>query len=210
VITPAALLDRVWNHHGLPEPPRLDVPAALLAYADLLQRHGRATNLVGSDDLERILDELVCDSLQLIRTGWPPLPPPTTVVDIGSGAGLPGVPLALWWPEARVVLVEPRRRRVDFLLHVRRTLGLTHLEVQEARWEDARLPQADLWVSKAVFAPAEWLARAAPHVAPGGSVGLWGAAPEGAPVVRVDYTLSDGRRRQAGRWCSLGSTGTPP
>ena len=85
---------------GLAEP--------LARYIDLLALHNERSNLVGSSDPRRIADEMVLDALELV-----PLMPVTggTAVDIGSGAGLPGLPLAIWFPTWHFTLVEPRYRR---------------------------------------------------------------------------------------------------
>jgi 16S rRNA (guanine527-N7)-methyltransferase len=60
---------------------------------------------------------------------------PLALVDIGAGAGIPGVPLRLADPALRVTLIEARRKRVSFLLAVQRELGLGDLMVQEGRAE---------------------------------------------------------------------------
>jgi 16S rRNA (guanine527-N7)-methyltransferase len=72
------------------------------------------------------------------------------VVDLGSGAGLPGIPLAIARPDLRVVLLEPMQRRVRFLQHCLETLGLAGVTVHHGRAE-AGLPElADVVVARAV------------------------------------------------------------
>ena len=113
---------------------RLGRPEALeplLAYVTLLERLGRGTNLIGPLSRDRILSELIADAL-LPAMARPPLGP---LLDIGSGAGLPGLPLAITFPELPVHLVEPRQKRVTFLKTVTRRLGLTQVQIHGQRIE---------------------------------------------------------------------------
>jgi 16S rRNA (guanine527-N7)-methyltransferase len=64
---------------------------------------------------------------------------PSSLLDVGTGAGFPGLVLAAVMPELQVTLVEPRQKRVSFLMHIVRTLQLTNVEIIAAR-----LDQADL------------------------------------------------------------------
>jgi 16S rRNA (guanine527-N7)-methyltransferase len=59
----------------------------------------------------------------------------TTLVDVGTGAGFPGLVLAIALPKLAVTLVEPRQKRVSFLRHIIRTLGLTNVQVKDQRIE---------------------------------------------------------------------------
>ncbi len=72
----------------------------------------------------------------------PHLTPTGPVMDIGSGAGFPGIPIKLVCPDKAVYLVEPRRRRANFLRHVIRELRLTGVHVIESRLEE--LPREDV------------------------------------------------------------------
>lgn len=96
------------------------------------------------------------------------------VVDVGSGAGFPGLPIAVVRPELPLVLLEPLRKRASFLRVVAAELGLDSVQVVEGRLEPEGLrglrgPLAGV-VSRATLAPVELLARAAPHLGPGGFV----------------------------------------
>ena len=68
-----------------------------------------------------------------------PLLRPGVTGDVGSGAGLPGLVLAIARPDVQLVLIEPMERRVDWLIHESAELGLTNVSVLRARAEDARL-----------------------------------------------------------------------
>lgn len=88
------------------------------------------------------------------------LPPEATVVDVGSGAGLPGIPLAIARPDCSITLVEPLERRVVFLDEVVAALGLSNVRVVRGRAEDVvdECGGADVVTSRAV-APLAKLAR---------------------------------------------------
>ncbi|MCB9508368.1 MAG: class I SAM-dependent methyltransferase [Myxococcales bacterium] len=161
----------------------------LAAYVALLQRHAAAANLVGTDDALRIARELVVDSARLVPFVAAHLGAEGSLVDVGAGAGLPGIPLLLALPRWTGTAVEPRERRRTFMALARRELDLTdRLRITDGRLDDDGLAAtppvapARLLVSKAVFAPAEWLARARRVTAGGGGVGVFGAARELAPL----------------------------
>jgi 16S rRNA (guanine(527)-N(7))-methyltransferase RsmG len=100
-------------------------------FLDELATWGARINLVGS--LERpALEMHVRDSLAAARA----LPPGARVVDLGTGAGFPGIPIAIARADLDLVLVEIRERRVHFLRHVVRTLGL-RCEIRRASIEEA-------------------------------------------------------------------------
>jgi 16S rRNA (guanine527-N7)-methyltransferase len=130
-------------------------------YARLLDRWGKTSNLIScrtADELidRHLLDALVCD--------WP-CGKARAVADLGSGAGLPGIPLAIVAPSRRTLLVEPRRRRASFLREVKRDLGLDCVEVLSVRAEMAGVAEpVDVAVCRAVWADDEALRVAAPWI----------------------------------------------
>jgi 16S rRNA (guanine527-N7)-methyltransferase len=113
-------------------------------YADLLCGPGAERGLIGPREVERIWGRHLLNSAALA----PLIPPAGTVVDIGSGAGLPGIPLAIARPDLQVVLLEPMQRRVEFLRECVDALGLA-VAVQRGRAEDGGM-QADVVVARAV------------------------------------------------------------
>lgn len=145
----------------------MSTEAALERYLQELARWGARINLVGSTDR----DALAAHAAEAL-TACDALPRGARVVDLGSGAGLPGVPIAIARPDLSVVLVEIRERRVHFLRHVARTLDLD-LEVRRADLNDAPDDPFDVALSRAVSAPSEILPRAARWVVPGGEIWLW-------------------------------------
>ena len=136
-------------------------------YADLLATVGIERGLVGPRERERIWDRHVLNSAAMA----PLLPRSGSVLDVGSGAGLPGVPLALARPDLTVVLLEPLLRRATFLAEVVAELGLGNVRVRRARAEDvAGDEEADAVVSRAVAPLPKLLGWCLPLTAPGGAV----------------------------------------
>ena len=114
----------------------------LLVYMAELLKWNRRINLVARDTTEeQLLENHVLDSLTLLPLLQASASPPH-LLDVGSGAGFPGLVLASALSEGRFTLVEPRQKRVTFLRHLIRLLGLTNTEVVaervEALGEDAR------------------------------------------------------------------------
>lgn len=143
---------------------RLD---AALRYAELLQTAGVERGLIGPREVDRIWERHIfnCAAVaELLHSG-------ERVVDIGSGAGLPGIPLALVRGDIAVTLVEPLLRRSDFLSEVVGELGLD-VAVVRGRAEEPevrdRVGDADVVTSRAV-ASLDKLARwSLPLLKPGG------------------------------------------
>lgn len=99
-------------------------------FADDLARHGEPLGLLGPLEYPRLWTRHVVNSVLLapLLHG--------RVADIGSGAGLPGIPLAIARPDVSFTLVEPMERRVDWLLRCRDRLELANVEVVRARAEE--------------------------------------------------------------------------
>lgn len=106
--------------------------ATLAAFHDLLAEEGVTRGLIGPREVPRLWERHLMNSAAVA----PFLPQAGTVVDIGSGAGLPGIVLAAMRPEVHVVLLEPMERRVQWLLEVVGALGLTSVEVVRGRAEE--------------------------------------------------------------------------
>lgn len=96
----------------------------LMGFVELLRQWNRPFNLISRGDLQRVVTRHLLDSLSVNRFLRGP-----RVLDIGSGAGFPGIPLAVANPQRRFLLVDRNARKTRFLRHVTRRLGLTHVEV---------------------------------------------------------------------------------
>ncbi len=137
--------------------------AALAAFVELLLKWNKVYNLTGVRGADEVVDRHLVESfaLRALLKG-------THVADVGSGGGLPGVPLAIVEPQRRFTLIESRAKRVRFLRHVVAELGLTNTEVAHGRAED--LPVArpfDTVLARAVAPPAELLSICRHLTAPG-------------------------------------------
>jgi 16S rRNA (guanine527-N7)-methyltransferase len=143
----------------------------LATYLDALMRWNRRVNLVGRKDWHSALADLVADSWHvadaLRGAGLPEAP---RCLDLGAGAGLPGVPLRLFWPKGDYWLVEVRAKRLAFLRYVLGSLGPPNTHVWEGRAEQAleRLGPADLVLSRAFMPWPGFLALVRDHLAPRG------------------------------------------
>ncbi len=112
--------------------------SAFIAYAELLATWSKRIDLVADAGAAAIIENHIQDSLAfaLFWSGFDSTVSPRSILDIGSGAGLPGVVLAIAFPKATVVLCEPRSLRGEFLKEVRRKLKLTNIEVAVCRVEE--------------------------------------------------------------------------
>lgn len=141
--------------------------AAAERYARLLAGPAVARGLIGPHEVPRLWERHLLNSAAVAEL----VPPRSSLVDLGSGAGLPGIVLALLLPEAAVTLLEPMLRRVTFLTECVQALGLANTKVCRGRAEDlAGQLSADVVTARAV-APLDRLAALALGlVRPGGTV----------------------------------------
>jgi 16S rRNA (guanine527-N7)-methyltransferase len=125
-----------------------DQKSKLTEYEALLRDRGVALGLVAESDAGRLGERHVRDSL---RAAELLTDEDVTVADIGSGAGLPGIVLAIARPVTRLILIEPKTRAVGFLELAVDSLGLTNVEIRSVRVEEADL-QADAATTRAFAA----------------------------------------------------------
>jgi 16S rRNA (guanine527-N7)-methyltransferase len=131
----------------------------LAEYLLLLERWNRVHNLTGITRADEMVERHLVESLALRRflRG-------ERIADVGSGAGLPGIPLAIAEPERTFTLIESRAKRVSFLTHVRGALALTNVIVEHGRVEDLRsTPPFDTVLARAV-APLPELVELVAHL----------------------------------------------
>jgi 16S rRNA (guanine527-N7)-methyltransferase len=145
---------------------------AIQAYLAELARWNRAYNLTAVRDAHQMVVRHVLDSLSILApveallavTGLP-----ARLLDAGSGAGLPGIPLAILRPQWRLTLLDSNGKKARFLRHVQRTLALANVEVAEGRVE-SWIPAAPypLIVSRAFASLADFVATTQALLAPDG------------------------------------------
>lgn len=139
--------------------------AMLEEYAGLLATEGVTRGLIGPREVPRLWDR------HLVNCGLlaPLVPANCSIADVGSGAGLPGVVLAIARPDLRVTLLEPMARRVAFLEEVRKRLGLDAVQVVRARAEQWADPaRFEVVTARAVAALPQLLSWSMPLLGDGG------------------------------------------
>jgi 16S rRNA (guanine527-N7)-methyltransferase len=135
----------------------------LIAHLDLLDEWGQRMNLTAIRDRAQQLTKHVLDSLSVV-----PHLHGTRVADVGSGAGFPGIPLAIVEPARHYTLIESTGKKCRYLEHVRDTLGLANVEVAQSRaeaWKPAH--RYDTVIARAV-GPVADLVKVAGHLVAGG------------------------------------------
>jgi len=204
----------------------LEVPEGSLVllerFADRLLAWNRKVNLTAITTPWEVAEKHLVDSLLVL----PSLGGAGTLLDVGSGAGLPGVPLACVRPELEVVCCDSSARKVSFVKAVAVELGLEGVRGVVARAAGAPdlegLPRAEAVISRALSEPEAWVPLGASYLAPGGVlIGMLGrgddparlsgvgeaAGLELASLSRYELPLSRSRRAIA-TWVRRG--GPPP
>lgn len=143
-------------------------------------------DLTAARSPEELVDLMLADALVLA----PRIPADARVVDVGTGAGAPGLALALLRPDLRVTLVEPLGKRAAFLRTVLGETGRVDVAIERCRGDAVAGCRAwDVALSRATLAPPAWLALGVTLAAPGGSVWVLlakEAAPEHARAARQE------------------------
>jgi 16S rRNA (guanine527-N7)-methyltransferase len=136
----------------------------LHAYLELLAKWNKVYNLTAVRDEAKMVSHHVLDSLAVL-----PHIKATRVLDVGSGGGLPGIPLAIARPQLGVTLLDSNQKKTAFLKQVAIELGLSNIEVVQERVEEYK-PAAlfDLVISRAFADLGEFVSLSAHLLAPGG------------------------------------------
>jgi 16S rRNA (guanine527-N7)-methyltransferase len=188
------------KHGTAPLPPRAaevvfgDRVGLAHRYADLLAGPGVERGLIGPREVERLWERHILNSAAVAEL----IEPDASVVDIGSGGGLPGLPIAIARPDVHVTLIEPMLRRTEFLAESVAALGLP-IDIIRGRAEEpavrARAGGADVVVSRAVASLDKLTRWSLPLLRPGGRM----LAMKGE---RAEEEVVEGRRGMA----SLGAS----
>ncbi|MGQ0620292.1 MAG: 16S rRNA (guanine(527)-N(7))-methyltransferase RsmG [Panacagrimonas sp.] len=165
IAEPAVLLRQGLRELGLDA--ALGEP--LMAYLAELVKWNGAYNLTAVRDPADMVTRHLLDSLAVIQHASRLVPHAALWMDIGSGAGLPGIPLALVRPDWHVTLLDSNGKKTRFLRHAQRRLGLQNIEVVEARAEEHQAGVlADALISRAFASLADFLRLTAHLLKPGG------------------------------------------
>lgn len=146
----------------------------VLDYLVLLQKWNKVYNLTSVRDLRAMLTRHILDSLSLI-----PYLKGKSLLDVGSGAGLPGVPVAICFPQMAVTLLDSNIKKTRFLQQVKAELKLNNVTVVYGRVEQISLPKFDIVTARAFASIGEIIDLAARHCDDAGSLILMkGVYPE--------------------------------
>ncbi len=161
----------------------------ILDYLQTMRRWNRVFNLTAISDPDEMVARHVLDSLAIL-----PHLPPGALLDVGSGAGLPGIPLALFEPTRAITLLDRSHKRADFLTEVAGRLALSHVNIVCERVEDHRPAAPYDVVAARAFASLGDIAAAVGHLlAPEGRiVAMKGTLPtEELAAVAAPFIVTD-------------------
>jgi 16S rRNA (guanine527-N7)-methyltransferase len=136
------------------------------SFAQTLANDSDELGLLGPRELDKLWSRHILNSAvvaELVRPG-------AKVADVGSGAGLPGIPMAIARPGAEFVLIEPMERRSNWMLEVVEHLGLKNVRVLRSRAEDVTEQDFDIVTARAVAALDKLLKMCVPLLKPGGAL----------------------------------------
>ena len=189
-MTPRAALDHGLGDLNLPLPE--SARHKLIAYLELLAKWNKTFNLTAIRDPLQMVSLHLLDSLSVLREL-----PSGSLADVGSGAGLPGIPIAIAEPDRPIVMVEPNQKKGSFLRQAVIELGLANSSVQVARAEAWRpIERFAVVISRAFADLLDFIACCRHLVADGGVLAaMKGAYPEAELArTRADCDCSDVRR----------------
>jgi 16S rRNA (guanine527-N7)-methyltransferase len=193
-MTPKAALDRGLGELAL-DPPQ-GAREQLLRYIALIEKWNRTYNLTAIRSPLEMVSHHLLDSLAVVA--HLPAPPNALLADIGSGAGLPGIPLAIVRPRWRLTLNDSNQKKSAFLRQAAIELQLANVQVHEGRveaWQPAE--RFALVISRAFAELSEFLSACAHLAAPHGVLAaMTGAAPsrEGCAVIALKVPLLEAQR----------------
>lgn len=158
----------------------------LHAYIDLIQKWNKAYNLVGTSESAILIKKHILDSLAIA-----PFVSQSPVLDVGSGAGLPGIPLAITYPQMTFTLCDANGKKARFMRQAVIELGLSNVTVEHGRIEAYQPDSAPMSVLARAFAPPQEAIKILAEVChPGGQVMLMlGVEPDILPEDETIKTI---------------------
>jgi 16S rRNA (guanine527-N7)-methyltransferase len=167
---------------------------SLIRYTQLLRDWNQRINLVSRRDTGRILSYHVIDSLAVQRL----IPQDARVCDIGTGAGLPGIPLAVVRPDLKMLLVESSQKRCRFLQAAVAGLGLGNVEILNERAESLPPLECDVVISRLAGPLQDVVRYAGSHRKPKGTIVLYKTRDCATELQKAARELSRDHLRIAG------------
>lgn len=162
---------------------------AVAAFGEMLADQGEKRGLIGPRELERLWERHILNSAAVV-----PFLGPGRIVDVGSGAGLPGIVIAAMLPEREVVLVEPMERRVAWLEEAAAAIGLGNVTVRRARAEEvAGELKADALTARAVASIDKLVKWCLPLLSETGHMALLKGRTAADEIERAKYVLRKAR-----------------
>jgi 16S rRNA (guanine527-N7)-methyltransferase len=122
----------------------LEQQQQLVAYVELLVKWNKVYNLTSVRDASEMVSRHILDSLAIV-----PYLDDDSLLDVGSGAGLPGIPVAIAKPELAVTLLDTNSKKTRFLVQAKAELSLANVTVVHARVEEAKLPLFSMITARA-------------------------------------------------------------
>ena len=136
------------------------------SFAQTLANDSDELGLLGPRELDKLWSRHILNSAVVAEL----VSPGDKVADVGSGAGLPGIPMAIARPDAEFVLIEPMERRSSWMLEVVEDLGLKNVRILRSRAEDVSEQDFDIVTARAVAALDKLLKMCVPLLKPGGAL----------------------------------------
>jgi 16S rRNA (guanine527-N7)-methyltransferase len=152
-------VDRIFSY--FPELSQTRAEAQLRALESLYMDWNAKINVISRKDIQNLYERHVLHSLALVKfTGFEP---DARILDLGTGGGFPGIPLAIYYPDVEFLLIDGRKKKLKVVDEVAEAVGLSNIRTQHVRAEDCNY-KSDFVVSRAVAPLAQLLSWSRPLI----------------------------------------------